>query len=82
MGCFFLQEIHFPRLPLVILLGVLRLLLAFQLEDITLPCGVAGVFTMKREIHLGILILAFLTMLILSFELEALFLLFGVIVLV
>ena len=32
-----------------------------------------GVFTMKRAIQLGILILAFLTMLVLSFEPEALF---------
>ena len=74
MGGFFLQEIHFPGLPLVILLVVLRLLLAFRLEDVALPGGVTGVFTMKISIQIGILLLVFLTMLILSFKLEALFL--------
>ena len=73
VGGFFLQENHFPGLPLVILIGVLRLLLAFRLGDVALPGGVAGVFTMKRAIQLVMLILAFITMLVLSFELEALF---------
>ena len=82
MGGFFLQEIHFPGLPLVIILGVLRLFPAFRLEDIALPGGVAGVFTLNRSIQLGILILVFLNMLVLSFELEALFLNFGITVLV
>ena len=80
MGVFFLQEIHFPILSLVILLGELRLFLAFHLEDVALPGGVAGVFTMKRAIQLGMLLLAFLTMLV--FGLEALFLPLGVTVLV
>ena len=72
MGRLFLQEIHFPRLPLVVLLGELRLFLAFCLEDFALPGGVTGIFPMKRSIQLGVLLLAFLTMLI--FGLEALFL--------
>ena len=71
MGRFFLQEIHFPGLPLVILLGELRLFLAFWLEDVALPGGVTGIFTMKKSIQLGVLLLAFLTMLV--FGLEALF---------
>ena len=76
MGDFFLQEIRFPGLPLVMLLGELRLFLDFCLEEVALPGGVTGVFTMKRAIKIGMLLLAFLTMLVLSFELEALFLLF------
>ena len=81
-GALFLQEIHSPGLPLVFLLVELRLSLAFCLEDVALPGGVTGVFTMKREIQLGILLLAFLTMLVLSFGLEALFPPLGVTVLV
>ena len=80
VGGFFLQEIHFPGLTLVIFLGELRLFLAFPLEDVALPGGVAGDFTMKRETQLGMLLLAFLTMLI--FGLEALFIPLGVTVLV
>ena len=72
MGVFFLQEIHFPGLPLVILLGELRIFLAFRLEDVALPGGVTGIFTMKRSIQLEVLLLAFLTMLV--FGLEVLFL--------
>ena len=82
VGGFFLQEIHFPGLPLLILLGLLRLFLAIRLEDVALPGGVNGVFTMKVVIKLGMLLLVFLTMLVLSFELEAHFLLFGVTVLI
>ena len=82
MGRFFLQEIHFPGIPLVVLLGELRLVLAFFLEVVSVPGGLTGFFTMKRAIQLGMLLLAFLTMLVFSFELEALFLLFGVTVLV
>ena len=37
-----LQDIHFPGLPLVILLGELRIFLAFHLEDVALPGGVTG----------------------------------------
>ena len=81
-GGFFLQEIHFTGLPFIILLGELRLLLAFRLEDVALPGAVTGVFTMKRAIQLGTPLLAFLTMLVLSFGLEALFLSLGVTVLV
>ena len=82
MGGLFLQEIHFPGLPLVILLGELRHFLDFRLEDVALPGGVTGVFTTKRAIQLGMLLLEFLTMLVLYFYLEALFILFGVTVLV
>ena len=82
VGGFFLQEIHFPGLPIVILIVVLRHFLSFCLENVALPGGVAGVFKMKREIQLVMLLLEFLTMLVLYFELEALFLLFGVTVLV
>ena len=80
VGGLFLQEIHFPGLPLVILLGEIRLSLAFQLEDGAFPGGVTVVFIMKRAIQLGILLLVFLTMLV--FGLEVLFLPFGVTVLV
>ena len=81
MGGFFLQDIHFPGLPLVILLGVLMLFIDFCLEDVALPGGVSGIFTIKRAIQLGMLLLSFLTMFVLSIALEALFLLFGVTVL-
>ena len=80
MGGFFLQEIHFPGLPLVILLGELRIFLAFYLADVAPDGGVAGVFTMRRAIQLGMLLLVFLIMLV--FGLEALFLPLGVTVLV
>ena len=73
MGDFFFQKIHFPGLPLLILCGIIRLFFAFRLEDFAILGVVAGVFTMERAIHLGILFLAFLTMLVLSFELEAIF---------
>ena len=73
MGGFFLQDIHFPGLPPVILLVVLRLLLAFRLEEVALPGGVTGVFTTKRAIQLGVLLLEFLTMLVLTFDLQVLF---------
>ena len=80
VGGFFLQENHFHGLPLVILLGELRLFLAFRLEDVALPGGVTGGFTMKRLIQIGMLLLAFLTMLV--FGLEAIFFPLGVNVLV
>ena len=76
----FLQEIHFPGLPLAILLGELRLFLAFRLEEVVLPGGVTGIFTIKRSIQLGMILLSFLTMLV--FGLEAIFLPLGVTVLV
>ena len=53
MGGFFLQDIHFPGIPLVILLGVLMLFLDFRLEDVEIPGDVASVFTMNRAIQLG-----------------------------
>ena len=81
MGGLFLQDIHLPGLSIVILLGLLRFFLAFCLEEVTLPGGVTGVSTMKRAIQLEIMLLEFLTMLVLSFELKALFLHFGVTVL-
>ena len=68
----FIQEIDFPGLPRVVLLGELRLFLAFCLEDIALPVGVTGILPMKRAIQLGATLLEFLTMLV--FGLEALFL--------
>ena len=77
MGGFFLQEIQFPGLPLVILLGELRIFLAFRLEEVALPGGVTGVFTMKRAIQLGMLLLVFLTMLVLYFEIGAIFITLG-----
>ena len=80
MGRLFLQHIHFPGIPLVILLGELRLFLAFRLDNVSLPGGVTGILTMKRAIQLEILTLAFLTMLV--FGLEVLFLPLGVTVLV
>ena len=80
MGGFFIQEIHFPGLPLVVLLGELRLFLAFFLEDVALPGGVNDVFTMKREKQLGMMLLEFLTMLV--FLLEALFIPLGVTILI
>ena len=80
MGGFFLQEIHFPGLPRVILLGELRIFLDFRLEDVSLPGGLTAVFTTKRAIQPGIMLLAFLTMLV--FGLEVLFLSLGVTVLV
>ena len=80
VGGLFIQDIHFPGLPLVILLGGLRIFLAFSLEDIALSLGVTGVFTIKRAIQIGMLLLEFLTMLV--FVLEALFLPLGVTVLV
>ena len=52
VGGLFLQYIHFPGLTLVILLVELRIFFAFPLEDVALPGGVAGVFTMNREIQL------------------------------
>ena len=82
MGGSFFQNIHFPGLPFVILCGILSLFLAFRLEYFALPGGVAGVFTMEIAIQLGMLFLEFLTMLVLSFKLEALFLPLGVDVLV
>ena len=82
MGGFFLQDIHFPGLPIVILLGELRLFLAFRLEDVALPGGVTGVFIINRAIQLGMMLLEFITILIFSFGLEALFLPLGVTVLV
>ena len=72
MGSFFLQDIHFSGLPLLVLLGEPRMFLAFCLEDIALPGGVTGIFTMKRAIQLVVLLLALITMLV--FGLEALFL--------
>ena len=72
MRRFFLQEIDFPRLPLVVLLGELRLSLAFFLEDVAFPGGVTGILSIKRAIQLGGTLLAFVTMLV--FGLEALFL--------
>ena len=80
MGGFFLQEIHFPGLPILILLGELRLFLAFRFEGVALPGGVTGVFTMKRSIQLVMLLLEFPNMLV--FGLEAIFLTLGVTVLV
>ena len=80
VGGFFLQEIHFPGLPLVILPGEIRIFLVFRLEEVAPHGGVAGVFTMKRAIQLGMLLLVFLIMLV--FGLEALFLPLGVTVLV
>ena len=80
MGGLFLQEIHFPGLPRVILLGELRLFLDFRLEDVSLPGGLTAVFTMNIAIQLGMLLLEFLTMLV--FGLETLFLPLGVTVLV
>ena len=67
----FLQEIDFPGLPLVVLLGELGIFLAFCLEDVALPGGVTGILPMKISIQLGGTLLAFLTMLV--FGLEALF---------
>ena len=72
MGRLFLQEIDFPGLPLVALLGELRLLLAFCLEDVALPESVTVILPMKRAIQLRGTLLAFLTMLV--FVLEVLFL--------
>ena len=60
----FLQEIDFPGLPLVVLLGELRLFLAFLLEDVALPGGVTVIIHMKRAIQLGGTLLVFLTMLV------------------
>ena len=80
MGGLFLQEIHFPVLLLVILLGELRLFLGFFLEEVALPGVVTVVFTMKISIQLGMLLLAFLALLV--FGLEALFIPLGVTVLV
>ena len=68
----FIQEIDFPGLPRVVLLGELRLFLDFFLEDVALPGGVTSILPMKRAIQLGGTLLVFLTMLI--FVLEALFL--------
>ena len=68
----FLQEIDFPGLLLVVLLGELRLFIACCLEDVALPGGVTGILPMKRAIQLGGTLLVFLTMLV--FRLEALFL--------
>ena len=67
----FQQEIDFPGLLLVLLLGELRLLLAFCLEDFALPGCVTSILPMKKAIQLGGMLLAFLTMLV--FGLEALF---------
>ena len=69
----FSKEIHFPGLPLVFLCGIIRLVLAFFIEDFALLGGVAGVFTMERSIQLGIIFLVFLTMLVLFFKLGVLF---------
>ena len=77
-----LRRSHFPGIPLVILCGILRLFLAFCLEYFALPGGVAGVFNMEISIQLGMLFLAFLTILVLSFKIEAFFLPLGVAVLV
>ena len=52
MRDFFLQEIHFSGIPFVILLGVLRIFLAFRLEDVAPPGLETGVFTMKISIQL------------------------------
>ena len=71
MGGFFLQEIHVPGLPLVILIGELRIFLAFRLEEVAPPGSVTGVFTMKRAIQLVVLLLAFLSVIV--FGIEALF---------
>ena len=76
MGGFFLQQIYFPGLSLLILLGELRLFLAFLLEDVALPGGVTIILPMKTAIQLGGTLLAFLTMLV--FRFEALFLPLGV----
>ena len=76
MGHFFFQEIHLTGLLLVILLGELMLFLDFRLEDVSLPGGVTGIFTMKRAIQLGMMLLEFLTMIF--FGLEVLFLPLGV----
>ena len=72
MGPLLLQEIHFPELPLVVLLVELRLFLACCLEDVALPGGVISILPTKIAIQLGVLLLEFITMLI--FGLEALFL--------
>ena len=82
MRGFLFQEIHFPGLPLVILCVILRLFLAFRIEDFALPGGVADIFTMEREIQLGMIFLAFITMLVLSFKLGGLFLPLGFAVLI
>ena len=71
MRRFFLQDIEFPRLPLVLLLGELRICLAFCLEYIALPGLVTSILPVKRAIQLGGMLLAFLIMLV--FGLEALF---------
>ena len=68
----FLQEIEFPGLLLEVLLGELRLFLAFCLEEVALPGGVTGILPMNRAIQLGGTLLAFLTMLV--FGLATLFL--------
>ena len=67
----FLQEIDFPGLTLVVLLGELRIFLAFCLEYVALPGGVTGILPMKRAIKFGRTRLVFLAMLV--FGLDALF---------
>ena len=67
----FLQEIDFPGLLHEVLLGELRVFLAFCLEDVALPGGVTSILPVKRAKQLGGTLLAFLTML--AFGLEALF---------
>ena len=59
---------HFPRLPLVVLLGEIRLFLAFCLDEVALPGGMTGILTIKRAIQLRVLLLAFLTMLVFGLE--------------
>ena len=68
MGRFFLHEIHFHGLPLVVVLEELRFLLAFCLEEGALPGGVTGILPTERAIQLGVLIVAFLTMLVFGLE--------------
>ena len=67
----FLQVIDFPGIPLVALLGELRLFFVVCLEDVALPGGVTGILPVKRSVHLGGTLWAFLTMLV--FGLDALF---------
>ena len=58
------------------------LFLSVRLEEFALSRGVAGVLTMERAIQIGMLFLVFLTMLVLSFKFNAIFLPLGVAVLV